>query len=238
MPRSMNLKTILSNGAVVYGKNKKGYGGRGIYVFGDAIEPELKYLDRFLDQDAVFIDIGASSGIYTLKAAKHLTQQGIVIAIEPFSEVFNSLYFSVQKNGFNNVRLRNFCATNKTSEKTLWMNSNLPNTFSIVERKKNSSGLSVLGVAIDDLVVWERINRLDYIKIDAEGAEMEILLGSKKSIEKYRPIIQAEVTVRSIDMKLDYYKIFKAPNSLNVLLIPQENLKIKVAQELGWEILA
>jgi FkbM family methyltransferase len=234
----MYLRTVLANGARVYGKNKSGYGGRGVYLYGDDIEPELNYLDKFLDKESVFIDIGASSGIYTLKAAKHLTHKGIVIAVEPFPEVFNSLYFSVRKNGFNNVKLRNFCATKETSETTLWMNSNLPNTFSIVERHNNSSGLSVLGVSIDDLMVWEKLNRLDYIKIDAEGAEKEILLGAKKSIEKFRPIIQAEITVRALDLKFDSYVVFKAPNSLNVVFVPKESNKLEVAKKLGWKIIS
>lgn len=236
-PRFMNLKTVLSNGAAVYGKNKKGFGGRGIYIFGDAIEPELNYLDKFLDKDSVMIDIGASSGIYTLKAAKHLKDHGIVIAIEPFPEVFNSLYYSVNKNNFTNVRLRSFCVTNQTTEKTLWMNSNIPNTYSIVERHNSSIGLSVLGASIDDLVIWERLNRLDYIKIDAEGAEKDILEGAKNSIEKYRPIIQAEISVRNIDLKFNAYQVFKAQKSLNIMFIPIESPKISVAKELGWEIL-
>lgn len=235
-PRFMNLKTVLSNGAIIYGKNKSGYGGRGVYLYGDSIEPELNYLDKFLDKDSVFIDIGASSGIYTLKAAKHLTHEGIVIAVEPFPEVFNTLYVSVKKNGFNNVKLRNFCASKETSEKTLWMNSDLPNTFSIVERHNNSSGLSVLGVSIDDLMLWEKLNRLDYIKIDAEGAEKEILIGAKKSIEKFRPIIQAEITVRALDLKFNSYEVFKAHKSLNVVFIPKESPKRQIAHQLGWEI--
>lgn len=83
------------------------------------------------------------------------------------------------------------------------------------------------------------MNRLDYIKIDAEGAEKEILIGAKKSIEKFRPIIQAEITVRALDLKFNSYEIFKAhKKSLNVVFIPKESPKRQIAHQLGWEIIA
>ena len=71
-PRRQLLAARLSNGAIVYGRNRAGYGGRGVYVYRDAIEPELERLDALLPRTGVFIDVGASTGIYALKAAKHL----------------------------------------------------------------------------------------------------------------------------------------------------------------------
>jgi FkbM family methyltransferase len=234
-PHFMDLKTTLSNGAIVLGKNRKGYGGRGVFIYGDAIEPELMHLDKFLEKDDLFIDIGASSGIYTVKAAKHVGNSGLVISIEPFPEVFNTLYKNIIRNNFTNVRLRNLVVTDKTVEKTLWMNSNSPNTFSIVSKRENSEGMSILGVSLDDLVKWENINRVDYIKIDAEGAEEAILSGATEIINKFRPIVQLEIIVNNVEVTFDSYKIFKAPDSLNIILIPEENSKTKVAKELGWK---
>lgn len=53
-PRSWFLKTKLSNGAVVYGRNRAGYGGRGVYIFRDLIEPEFQQLENFLGSSGVF----------------------------------------------------------------------------------------------------------------------------------------------------------------------------------------
>jgi hypothetical protein len=64
------LKTALSDGIIIYGKNKKGFGGRGIYLYRDLIEPEFNYLSKFLDPNDVFIDVGASSGIYSIRASR------------------------------------------------------------------------------------------------------------------------------------------------------------------------
>ena len=233
-PRRWLLKTKLSNGAVVYGRNRAGYGGRGIYIFRDALEPELYNLDSLLDPDGVFVDIGANTGVYTLKAAKHFDNKGIVLALEPFPEVLATLYHSVRVNSFTNIRLRNLCAGAQTGVRTLWMNSKKPNLFSLVHKNEKARGLSVLTVSLDDLYTWENLERLDYLKIDAEGAEQEILSGAVKTIKKCRPIIQVEVSIRYFIIALPHYSIFQALGSPNMVYIPKEHRKIHVPEKIGW----
>lgn len=230
------MKTTLSNGAIVYGKNRKGFGGRGIYIYKDAIEPEFEYLEQFLDTKGVFVDVGSNTGIYTIKAAKHFCKNGTILAIEPFPDILATLFKSIEANGFTNVRLRNFCAGEHTGSATLWMNRNQPNSFSLVKREEIASCLSTLTVALDDLFVWERLNRLDYLKIDVEGAEEQVLAGAKKIIEKYRPIIQIEITFNDISIHLSNYSVFRASeNSPNKIYIPNESTKNQVAKQLKWQ---
>src|SRR5687767_6102090 len=120
-PRGRLLKARLSNGAVVYGTNRPGFGGRGVYLYGDAVEPEFEYLERFLDTTGVFIDIGANTGKCAIKAAKHYGNTGVVIAVEPFIDVLATLNHSVRANALRNVRLRNLCMGERTAEGTLWL---------------------------------------------------------------------------------------------------------------------
>lgn len=234
-PKESLLKATLSNGAIVYGKNRPGFGGRGIYLYRDAIEPEFENLDKFLDAEGVFVDVGANTGIYSIKAAKHYNKKGIVLAIEPFPDVLATLFYSIQANGFDNVRLRNFCAGESTSSATLWMNSGHPNSFSLLKREEEASSLSILTVALDDLFEWERLDRFDFLKIDAEGAEQQVLAGAAKVIEKFRPIIQIEVTVNEVSFSLPNYSVFRAPKSPNKIYIPNESTKIELPKQLGWE---
>jgi FkbM family methyltransferase len=233
-PKGWLLKTRLSNGAVVYGKNLSGFGGRGIYVYRDAIEPEFEHLEKFLDRTGVFVDVGANTGIYTLKAAKHYGNQGTVIALEPFPDVAATLHHSIQANGFTNVRLRNFCAGAKTTAATFWMNLGSPHSFSLVKSDETAACLSTLTVALDDLFTWEGLDRLDYLKIDAEGAEAQVLAGAAKLLEKHRPILQMEVWLSEVAFDLADYSIFQAPHGPNKIYIPNESPKIQVPQQLGW----
>lgn len=67
------------------GKNKAGYGGRGIFVYRDEIEREFEHIDRFVEPGALFIDIGANTGIYTMKVAKHLARRTPVTMLYIFT---------------------------------------------------------------------------------------------------------------------------------------------------------
>jgi precorrin-6B methylase 2 len=51
-----------------------------VYIFGDALEPELATLGCFLKAGSVFVDIGANIGMYTVKAAREVGESGTVIA--------------------------------------------------------------------------------------------------------------------------------------------------------------
>ncbi|QYO67292.1 FkbM family methyltransferase [Leptolyngbya sp. 7M] len=234
-PRDWLLKTTLSNGAVVYGKNRTGFGGRGIYIKGESIEPEFEHLEKFLDRDGVFVDVGANTGIYTIKAAKHFGPSGVVLALEPFPDIMATLFHSIQVNGFTNVRLRNVCAGEHTGSAMLWMNLDQPNSFSLVKMQATKSCLSTLTVALDELFEWEKLERLDYLKIDAEGAEQQVLNGAKKIIEKYRPIVLMEVWLGKISFNPPDYSVFHASGSPNNIYIPNESSKVHIPKQLGWE---
>lgn len=234
-PREWLLKTKLSDGVVVYGKNREGFGGRGIYIYRDSLEPEFQHLEEFLEPGSVFIDVGANTGIYTLRAAKHLGKDGVVLAIEPFPDVLATLSYSVQANEFTNVRLRNFCAGEHTGFARLWMNSSKPNSFSLLKIDEKASSLSTLTVALDELFAWEGLDRFDYLKIDAEGAEKQVLAGATRILEKYRPIVQMEVTISDVTFGLTEYSIFRAPGSINKICIPNESTKIHIPKKLGWK---
>jgi hypothetical protein len=114
------------------------------------------------------------------------------------------------------------------------MNSARPNSFSLVEKNEGAQGLSVLTVSLDDLFEWEKLARLDYLKIDVEGAEREIFSGATSTIKNHRPIVQAEVIEKHFIAELPDYSIFQAPGSPNVVYIPNEHEKIRLPKELGW----
>lgn len=234
-PRSALLRTRLENGAVVEGYNRAGYGGRGVYLFKDSLEPELRCLQNFLQPGHVFVDVGANVGVFTVKAAKEVGDKGLVIAIEPFLETALRLSGNVQANGFSNVRVRNFCIGRDTGHARLHLNQGKPNSFSLLARGNGKAeSISVLSVSLDDLCRWENLDRLDYLKIDAEGAEAAILEGAQETIRRFRPIVQVEVTICESSLGLNYRR-FSAPNSVNHVFIPEENAKAaETAKRVGW----
>ncbi|MGA9390304.1 MAG: FkbM family methyltransferase [Candidatus Sulfotelmatobacter sp.] len=232
-PRSALLRTRLQNGAIIEAYNRSGYGGRGVYVFGDSLEPELFCLQHFLGAGQVFVDVGANVGLFTVKAAKEVGNDGLVIAIEPFIDSALRLTNNVRANGFTNVRVRNVCIGCDTRETRLHLNKGKPNSFGLVP-KGDAKSISVLSVSLDDLCRWENLKRLDYLKIDVEGAEAAVLEGAQEAISRFRPIVQVEVTIGESTLSSNYRR-FSAPGSMNNVFIPAENATaVETAMKLGW----
>jgi FkbM family methyltransferase len=232
-PRSALLRTTLHNGAFIEAYNRPGYGGRGVYLYGDSLEPELECLQHFIGPRQVFVDVGANVGVFTVKAAKELGNEGLVIAIEPFIDTAVQLSRNVRVNGYSNVRIRNFCMGRSTQHARLHLNKGKPNSFSLI-RNGAAESISVLSVSLDDLCRWENLQRLDYLKIDAEGAEAAVLDGGREAISRFRPIVQVEVTKGDSSLGLNYRR-FTAAKSINNLFIPAEKTKtIESAFKLGW----
>ena len=232
-PRGTELRTKLSNGALVSGRNRKGWGGRGIYIFRDALEPELAQLEHFVRPGDTFIDVGANVGVFTVKAAQQVGPTGLVISCEPFLESALQLFRNVRLNRFNHVRIRNMAMGRETAPMQFWMNFNEPNCFSLI-REGDADALNILCVSLDDLAITEKIQRLDYLKLDAEGAEELILAGGTATIARFHPIIQVEITINSIMLPQGYTRL--SAGGKNHLYIPEGRPDaLKTALGLGWK---
>ena len=233
-PKSAVLSSLTPNGATLLGLNRPGYGGRGLYLEGDDLEPEVSLLPRLLSPDAVLIDVGANTGLYTLTAAQHFRSgSGTVVALEPNIEILAMLSRSVARNGFESVRLRALCASDTSGEVAFYRNFGRPNQFSMETLDAAASQYSALAVTLDELVGWERLERLDYVKIDAEGSEDRILRGAEVSVTRFRPIIQVEDSVRPVRWLPDSYVPVRMGRSQNRLLIPEEHPKRQLLGSLG-----
>lgn len=137
-------------------------------------------------------DVGAQSGSYTL-FGKYLPKSTF-FSFEPFKESYKCLLDNIELNGLKNVQTFNVALSNVSGSTTL-------NT------SKSHNGLHTLGetpMRFDDVVPVEietktldeyfyDVDRpLHFMKIDTEGWEFHVLEGGRKTLEKYKPIIQME----------------------------------------------
>lgn len=234
LPGTFWLKRRMRNGVIVTGMNKPGFGGRGFFVFGEALEPELNFLDHFLRKGDVFVDVGANSGVFSMKAARCVQEEGCVLAIEPLPDMLYTLYRNVTLNGFSNVRLRNFCLSDHTGRAEFWINHGRPTCSGLVRHDEKASRFSTLCLRLDELAAIEKLNRLDYLKIDVEGAESRILAGASGLIRQFKPIIQVEVTIDPV-ATLDEYVQCTYPGSPNCLLLPRGHRLLETCRRLGYK---
>lgn len=137
-----------------------------------------------IEPDQVVLDVGACFGSWTIPA---LLQGAFVEAFEPHPLLYTELCHNVSINGLSE-RLHSV-------NKAVWSKSgeilDLPQfDLSMMRRQDNQPILKVMTVALDE---YEKdLSKLDWIKIDVEGAEIEVLKGARQLIEKFNPRIIVE----------------------------------------------
>ena len=165
-------------------------------------------LQQFITPADTVLDIGANVGALTLLMAS-LTPQGRVIAIEPGPSTFARLKANVDLNPTlqKAVDIYQLGIADKPGMLYWQEDANVPGNAGLL----NQNGVEVKVEALDDFVSQSSLERLDFIKIDVEGMEFEVIKGGLKTIAKYRPILYYE-TLESfrVNRGFDIYnQIFK-----------------------------
>jgi FkbM family methyltransferase len=153
-------------------------------------EPHLTAVfEKFCRPGMTVVDVGANLGYFTLLASKLVEPNGRVIALEPNSENCRLLLSSLRLNGLSNVDLFPVAA----GEAAGWAyygthvgsNGGLVDDDDLLAR----FGTVVPTFRLDDLVD----RKVDFLKMDVEGAEGRVVHGATRIIEKDRPIVTTEL---------------------------------------------
>ena len=163
------------------------------------IEPEIILLDQFIKSGDYCFDIGANKGHYIYKLNK-LTQSEKIFAFEPIPKNYTFL-----KNIFPECKIFKYALSNEagiTKMKIPMVDNKLLDTrakidFNILEKNESSyKTIKIECSTIDLFVKHNNIRKIDFLKIDVEGHEFNILKGGIKAIKKFRPIILIEIEQR------------------------------------------
>lgn len=139
----------------------------------------INILKSFLKEDSVFIDIGAHYGVYSLIASKE-SLKGKVYSFEPVLENYTILKKNIELNNISNIEAYNFAVSDDERENDFYIANasdssgfyKHPLTDTVEIRKVNS-------IKIDNL----NLGKVDVIKIDTEGHELQVLKGLKNTIK-------------------------------------------------------
>ena len=167
---------------------------RGIIATHD-YEPHVRRAVRDrLDTGNVVVDIGANVGCIALMAATIVGEAGMVVAVEPNPDNLQMLYAGIVLNGLANVRVLP-CAASIRSE-VLSLSHDTSNTHLLAARAPGQRCTYTQTVALDEALAW--LPRLDLVKFDVEGYEIDAFDGFQASIEKYRPALVIEFNPRCL----------------------------------------
>ncbi|WP_392534985.1 FkbM family methyltransferase [Nostoc sp. C117] len=162
----------------------------------DWFEKEMEFWRNSIKPGMTVIDVGANVGVYTFSAALKVGSEGRVLAVEPFSGCVRCLQETSRINQFSWV---NVCAgaasdRNGTAKLLLHPASEINQVISgdAADNMLSGSFEEVTCFTLDSLIEQENIEKVDFLKIDAEGHEMAVLVGSQKLLIQFAPVILYE----------------------------------------------
>jgi FkbM family methyltransferase len=187
----------------------------------NAGEIEYELLPSWLKEGDWAIDVGANIGQYTKKMSELVGEKGRVIAFEPVLETFYLLASNVSRfKNSNNVTLVNAAVSDKTEVLGIdipKLESGLDNFYQ-AHLIASENARSVLCLPIDSFNILEKIK---FVKIDAEGHELHVLRGMNKILKRDHPVIVVENNSDDIENYLnDFgYKKDRKENSANLIFV-------------------
>jgi FkbM family methyltransferase len=150
--------------------------------------PEVTLICRLLHEDSVFLDIGANVGIFSLAAAKTAPSAKIV-AFEPTSETFDRLSRNIRLNDASNVEPLRFAVGKASGTAMLTLNASGKDGLNTLGRPSHPDsepvGEEVVPVTtLDKFLESFDEQRVDLVKVEAEGAELLIFQGARNLLQR------------------------------------------------------
>jgi FkbM family methyltransferase len=159
----------------------------------------LEKLQPYIKKNAVILDIGANIGNHSVYWAVKSNAKRIY-SFEPVKDFFKILKKNVEINDLNNkIKIFNIGLSNKKINGSIsfYDRKNIGGT----RVRQNPNGNLLLD-KLDNIKIKE--NAIDFVKIDVEGHELEVLQGARETLIKYKPVIFIE-TFRNQKSKVHEY---------------------------------
>ncbi|MDE0685938.1 MAG: FkbM family methyltransferase [Candidatus Poribacteria bacterium] len=192
---------------------------------GNLANPEHQYLYFYGTHDERYIvtkllklikpgdtcwDIGANIGFYTCLLAAQVRDSGTVVAFEPAARTYGYLKENVSLNQFTNVTVTNKGLGNKQEQRHLYYSEAglAEGTASLKYAHGRAASERVTLDTIDNL--FPKLPAPDFVKIDVEGYQLEVLRGGEHFLKAHAPLLMAELkdvgeTNRNIFAEIEDY---------------------------------
>ncbi|WP_394730354.1 FkbM family methyltransferase [Altererythrobacter sp. GH1-8] len=146
------------------------------------------------------LDVGANFGYYSILLAELVGEEGRLLAFEPNPACARATKFSLEINSFApRSEVHEVALSNAAGSCSFFVPTNEPKNGHLVFGETHEAGIEYsddgtrFTVPIDTLDnVAEPLDKVDFIKIDAEGAELTIFEGMQKTIERHNPLVIME----------------------------------------------
>jgi FkbM family methyltransferase len=158
-------------------------------------EPALhEFIKREIRRGDVFFDVGANIGTIAIHAGHLVGPDGKVFAFEPIPEIARRLEDNLLLNPISQVKIYDLALSNHNGQVSIYRFAGDNHGMSSLVSQQGGDSSNVRCATLDHFVAVERLTRLDWIKLDIQGAEPLFVEGALQTIEKFRPKIVTEVS--------------------------------------------
>lgn len=147
-------------------------------------------LDRGVRGEGAALDIGANIGLTTVMIAR--AGAGPVFAFEPHPPTFRYLTQTIAANGLDSVRAIDKALGREPGELPFFVDEDSSASHVVAPQNRGRRGSITVPVATVDDFCATIDTPVRFIKIDAEGAEPDILAGARETLERDRPGVFVE----------------------------------------------
>lgn len=195
-------------------------------------DPLFEFLKYFVKEGDLVIDIGANIGQSAIYFSKYVGTKGQVLSVEPVAKNYKSLIYMKKIMRLGNVETLKKAASDEDGEEKILipvMDKNLIiGTQAVLESSKKTSFENFMTeivdkTSIDLLSEIYNFSRLRLIKCDTEGGEINVIKGGLKTIEKYKPIIVLEISLKDPQLEILYNLGYASYHYENCKLYPALN---------------
>lgn len=171
-----------------------------IFVFGSFEVKTVAFYSRHIKPGDTIIDIGANCGSHTLKFSKQVGAQGRVLAFEPTDFAFGKLRKNIELNSpwsGNIVATQALLCRDASQEVPAMIYSSWPLNGQADLNPDHSGALKATSGAItktlDSALAERQVAKVDFLKIDVDGNEFDVLQGARGTLATHKPKILIEL---------------------------------------------
>ena len=182
---------------------------------------ELAFAERLLRPGMTVLDIGAHQGLYTLLASRRVGPSGRVFSFEPSPRERRALGLNLTMNSCDNVAIQAVALGSEETTADLYVVDKFNTGYNSLRPPNVPEPTSTVAVRVRTLDNWlaeEKIDRVDFIKLDVEGAELSVLKGARELLARTRAVLLIEIAqVRTAGWGYDAMEIVRFLENMGYL---------------------
>jgi FkbM family methyltransferase len=171
-----------------------------IFLLGGFEPVTLKSYRRWVKPGDVVLDIGANIGAHTLPLAALAGDRGQVLAFEPTAFAFNKLQANIRLNPrlgrtIHALQIMLVADANASLDAEIFSSWPLTEEEGLHEHHRGQlmSTTGATSVSLDQVLKELAIDRVDFVKMDVDGHEYDVIRGARTSLAKFRPRVLMEL---------------------------------------------